>query len=113
MKHQRLVIFLLAALISSGACAQAAHDHGNHGTPPATATPQALTAAEVRKVDKPAGKLTLKHGAIKNLDMEPMTMVFRVADASMLDQFKAGDKVNFAAEKIGGQLTVTRIEKAQ
>ena len=37
-------------------------------------------------------------------------MVFQVKDPAMLDQVKAGDKVKFAADKIGGQYTVTKIE---
>jgi Cu(I)/Ag(I) efflux system protein CusF len=36
-----------------------------------------------------------------------MTMVFRVKEPKMLDQVKAGDKVKFQAEKIGGAFTVT------
>ena len=70
------------------------------------------TEAEVRKVDKPAGKITLKHGEIKNLDMPPMTMVFVVADASMLDKVKAGDKVRFRASGQDGKFTVTEIVAA-
>jgi Cu(I)/Ag(I) efflux system periplasmic protein CusF len=68
--------------------------------------------AEVRKVDKSAGKLTLKHGEIKSLEMPPMTMVFRVKDKAWLDQVAAGDKVRFDAEKIDGQYVVTAIKKA-
>jgi Cu/Ag efflux protein CusF len=74
---------------------------------------QGMTEAEVRKVDKDAGKLTLKHGAIPNLEMPPMTMVFRVKEAAMLDAVKAGDKVSFQADKINGQYVVTRIEPAK
>jgi Cu(I)/Ag(I) efflux system protein CusF len=44
-----------------------------------------LTDAEVRKVDTDAGKLTLKHGQIKDLDMPAMTMVFQVKDKTVLD----------------------------
>lgn len=69
------------------------------------------TDAEVRKVDKPAGKITLKHAEIKNLEMPPMTMVFRVKDAAWLDQFVVGDKVRFDAAKIDGQYVVTAIRK--
>jgi Cu/Ag efflux protein CusF len=69
-----------------------------------------MTDGEVRKVDKGAGKLTLKHGPIPNLDMPDMTMVFRVKEPTMLDQVKVGDKVRFAADKVGGQFTVVRIE---
>jgi len=69
-----------------------------------------LTEGEVRKVDKDAGKLTLRHGAIPGMDMPPMTMVYRVEDSMMLDQVKVGDKVRFTMEKMGGTLTVTKIE---
>ena len=57
------------------------------------------------------GKVTLKHGPIKNLDMEGMTMVFRVADPAMLDKVKAGDKVEFEADRVNGAITVTKIGK--
>ena len=70
-----------------------------------------LTDAEVRKVDKDAGKLTLKHGEIRNLDMPPMTMVFAVKDKAMLEQVKAGDKVKFKAAKEGGNYVVIEIQK--
>jgi Cu/Ag efflux protein CusF len=42
--------------------------------------------------------------------MPAMTMVFQVKDPAVLDQVKAGDKVKFAAEKLGGAYTVTKIE---
>ena len=67
--------------------------------------------AEVRKVDAAQGKVTLKHGEIKNLDMPPMTMVFRVANKTMLDGLKAGDKVKVDVDKIDGQYTVVRLAR--
>lgn len=70
------------------------------------------TEGEVRKVDKAAGKITLKHGDIKNLDMPGMTMVFQVKDAALLDKVKAGDKVRFMADKADGAIVVTSIELA-
>ena len=74
----------------------------------------AMADGQVTKVDASAGKITLKHGPIKKLDMEDgMTMVFRAQDPAMLKQVKAGDKVKFDAEKINGQFTVTKIEKAK
>jgi Cu(I)/Ag(I) efflux system periplasmic protein CusF len=97
---------LLAA--STSAIAQTATT-----TPDAREKNEAYTEGEVRKVDKDAGKITLKHGAIANLDMPPMSMVFRAADAAMLDKVKEGDKVRFKAEKIQGAYTVTRIEPAK
>lgn len=72
-----------------------------------------LADAEVRKVDKENKKITLKHGTIKNLDMPPMTMVFQVADAAMLDKIKPGDKVRFAAVNEAGKLMVTEIQAAK
>lgn len=72
---------------------------------------QALTEGEVRKVDKAAKKITLKHGPIKNLDMPAMTMAFQVRNSALLERVKAGDKVDFAAEKVGDAFVVTRIEK--
>ncbi len=72
-----------------------------------------MTDAEVRKVDKDAKKITLKHGEIKNLDMPAMTMVFQVKDQAMLDAVKAGDKVKFKAEKVTGGYMVSEIEVAK
>lgn len=91
MKRMAIV---LAALFAGAALAQ---------------TPE-LTEGEVRKVDRDAKKITLRHGPLPNLDMPAMTMVFQVKDPAMLDQVKAGDKVKFTAERIGGAFTVTRIE---
>jgi Cu(I)/Ag(I) efflux system periplasmic protein CusF len=71
-----------------------------------------MTDAEVRKIDKAQSKITLKHGAIKNLDMPPMTMVFRAKDAKLLDGLAAGDKVKFVAEQIDGNYVVTQVVKA-
>jgi Cu(I)/Ag(I) efflux system protein CusF len=72
-----------------------------------------LVDGEVRKVDLETKKITLRHGAIPNLDMPPMTMMFQVKDPVMLDGVKTGDKVRFSAEKIGGAYTVIRIESAK
>jgi len=72
-----------------------------------------MAEGEVRKVDKDARKITLRHGEIKQLDMPAMTMVFRVKDPSMLDKVKAGDKVKFKAEGSGGALTISEIEPAK
>ena len=70
---------------------------------------EALSEGEVKKVDKEAGKLTIKHGPLENLGMPAMTMVFRVGDPAMLDQVAPGDKITFLAEKVGGFLTVTEL----
>jgi Cu(I)/Ag(I) efflux system periplasmic protein CusF len=72
-----------------------------------------LADAEVRRVDKDSGKVTLKHGVIKNLDMPPMTMVFTVRDKAMLDGIAAGDKVQFTAVSEKGQMLVDSIKRIQ
>jgi len=72
-----------------------------------------LADGEIRKVDKEAKKITIKHGEIRSLDMPAMTMVFQVKDAALLDKAKPGDKVKFGAEKVGGQYVVTTIEPAK
>jgi Cu/Ag efflux protein CusF len=73
-----------------------------------------MVNGQVTKIDESAGKITLKHGPIKKLDMnEGMTMVFRVQDPAMLKQVKVGDKVKFDADRINGQFTVTKIEKSK
>ncbi len=68
---------------------------------------------EVRKIDKEGGKITLKHGEIKNLDMPPMTMVYRAQPPSLLDKVQVGDKVKFTAEKVGGNYVVTSLAPAR
>jgi len=79
-----------------------------------TAAAQSFIAGQVVKVDQPAKKITLKHGPIPKLDMdEGMTMVFAVSDPSMLTVVKAGDKVKFDADRVNGQLTITKIEKTK
>ena len=73
-----------------------------------------LTDGVVTKVDASAQKITIKHGPLKKFDMDDgMTMVFRAQDPAMLKAVKAGDKVKFAPDRINGQFTVTRIEKAK
>jgi Cu(I)/Ag(I) efflux system periplasmic protein CusF len=73
-----------------------------------------MVNGQVTKIDEAAGKITLRHGPIKKLDMnEGMTMVFRAQDPAMLKQVKVGDKVRFDADRINGQITVTKIERAK
>ena len=85
---------------------------GTLGTSSAWAQASEMSSGEIRKVDKAASKITIKHGEIKNLDMPPMTMVFQVRDPTLLDKAKAGDKVRFSAEQKEGAIVVTAIEAA-
>jgi Cu(I)/Ag(I) efflux system periplasmic protein CusF len=112
MKHvSQLALALLVGIATAQpGMAQDAHK-GHHGAAaPAAATATEMAAGEVKKIDKGAGKITIKHGRLYRLDMEPMTMVFRVADPKMLDQVQAGDKIRFDADKVKGALTVVKME---
>ena len=102
----------LLAAVAAAFVLPALADEAHH-KPAAGATAQsaaAMSDGEVRRVDKDAKKITLRHGPLANLDMPAMTMVFQVKDPAMLEQVKAGDKVKFVAEKVGGAFTVTKIE---
>ena len=91
-----LATALLSTLAATSAFAQAAD----------------MSSGEIRKVDKSASKITIKHGELKNLDMPAMTMVFQVLDPALLEEAKAGDKVRFVAEQKDGALIVTALEAA-
>ena len=112
MKGLMFAVLMVAGVASGAAFADDKHHKGG-AMKDAAMKDAAMTDAEVRKVDKDAKKITLKHGEIKNLDMPPMTMVFRVKDDAMLDNVKAGDKVKVAIDKVGGQFTVMKIEPAK
>lgn len=123
VKHGYRATALLALLLGSGLALAQTHNHA-HGTQttPAAASPAAPTEtassslpwaeAEVRRVDTAAGKISLKHGEIKNLDMPPMTMVFQLQDKALLGNLKAGDRVRFTADKVNGSYTVLALEPA-
>jgi Cu/Ag efflux protein CusF len=117
-----LALLWVAGLAGPALAQPKAHDHA--AQPPAGSAPAAAPAgdavntaemsdAEVRRVDKGAGKITLRHGEIKHLDMPPMTMVFQVQDPTLLDKVKPGDKVKFRAEKAASGYVVTAIEVAR
>lgn len=109
--------FALAITLAAAASVAAAQNgaHSGHGAHAGHAAPaiSELTDGEVKKIDKEAGKITLRHGELKNLNMSAMTMVFRVKDPAMLDQVKAGDKVKFAADRVNGAVTIVQLQAAQ
>jgi len=83
------------------------------------ATPQPAAASlpsvsgTVEKVDTGAGKITIDHGPIPNLDMDAMTMVFRTPDPAILKGVKAGDRIRFQADRVNGQISVVSIRKGK
>lgn len=93
------IALLVSFLLAPAALAQVAAD-------------AELAEATVRKVDADSGRLTLRHGYLANLDMPPMTMVFRVADPAWLTRLRPGDAIRIHAERIDGAFTVVRLEFA-
>jgi len=90
--------------------AQSHADHSHTQTPGvAPLATHDLADGEVRRIDRPAGKLTIRHGEIKRLEMPPMTMVFSVADPGLMNNLKGGDKIRFAVERQSGRMVITRI----
>jgi len=81
---------------------------------PAVAQAQStMVDGQVQKIDEPQSKITLKHGPIKKLDMDEMTMVWRVQDPALLKGIKEGDKVKFDADRVNGQLMIIKLEKSK
>lgn len=103
---------LLAASLAAFPVLASSHGVAKTSEKPAAGA-EALADGEVKKVDKDAGKVTIKHGPLASLDMPAMTMVFRVKDPAMLDQMKTGDTIRFKAEKLGGNYTVTEVQPAK
>ena len=102
----------ITALTSLSSMAQTAAPAANTA-PAAVPKVKEMAEAEVRKVDKEAKKVTLKHGPIKNLDMPSMTMVFQVRDEKLFDKLAAGEKIKFSAEQLQGAFVVTDVEKVE
>ena len=116
MKIVTATVFIgLAATFSMPGIA--ADDHAGHGAMHddmhgAAPTTAAMTDGLVKKVDKSASKVTISHGPLPN-GMPAMTMVFRVKDATWLDQMKDGDKIRFMANNVNGTMTIVHFEKAK
>ena len=79
---------------------------------PASALAQTVRG-QIKKVDAASGRVTIDHGPIKNLDMDSMTMVFRMSDPAMLKDLKEGDRILFDADRINGAYTVTKFRKVK
>ena len=113
MNNVTWLAVVIALVATPFAAPTEAQDHAAHHAAPAPAASASMAEGEVRKIDKVAAKITLRHGEIPSLSMSPMTMVFQVKDKGMLDKVKVGDKVRFAAENAGGALTITAIEPSR
>jgi len=89
------------------------HSKIDHGKSEKSETAPSMSDGEVRRVDMELGKITIRHGYIKSLDMPPMTMVFTVKDKGLLTDLKPGDKILFAVVNEAGKMVVTAIGPAQ
>jgi Cu(I)/Ag(I) efflux system periplasmic protein CusF len=109
--HRLLLPIALAALgISASELARA---QASPSAAAAVEAPQEFADGEVRRIDKAQGKVNLRHGEIRSLEMPPMSMWFVLKDPAWVDGLKVGEKVRFVAEKVGTQYTITRIEPAR
>jgi Cu(I)/Ag(I) efflux system periplasmic protein CusF len=117
MDMTRNSLWLASLLLGAGLAFPAgAQDSHQHAAAKAAATPAAraeLIDGEVRRVDKLKGEVTLKHGPMPKFKMPAMTMAYRLKDKAMLDQLKAGDKIKFDADDVGGAFVITRLERAK
>ncbi|WP_240632133.1 copper-binding protein [Alcaligenes faecalis] len=71
---------------------------------------EASASGEVRRLDAEAGKITIKHGEISDLELPAMTLVYKI-DPALLANIKPGDKVKFTAKRDGGDYVVTKISQ--
>lgn len=115
---QTVIAASLAGLISLlPLAALAANEHdahaGNMANQSRAPAEAPMSEGVVKKIDKAAGKVTIAHGPLLNLNMPAMTMAFRVKDATWIDQMAVGGKIRFVAEDMGGTLTVVRFEAAK
>jgi len=104
------ILFVAFAFAFAGPVALAPPAAG--GWSIAAAAENGMTQGEVRRVDAGQGKITIRHGEIRNLQMPPMTMVFKVRDPAMLDGVKKGDRILFRALQENGDLVITEMRPA-
>jgi Cu/Ag efflux protein CusF len=85
------------------------HDHSGHGAMP-TPVENSMTDGVVRRIDKVAGRVTVAHGPLVNLNMPPMVMAFRVKNLAWLEEMRVDGRIRFVADSIGGVLTIVKFE---
>ena len=76
----------------------------------ATAQEATYTKGSVKEIDADAGKVTIIHEELVNLDMPAMTMVFR-ADPDTLGRMSEGQDIEFVADRVEGKLTVVELKE--
>lgn len=110
------VLAVLAPLTAPASAHEETAGHAGHAGHESHAMASAAAPfvdGVIKKVDKAAGKVTISHGPLVNLDMPAMTMVFRVKEAAWIDRMQPGEKIRFVADSINGVLTVVGLEAAK
>lgn len=97
-RHPSIVPAVLAGLTGLVACVAPAHAQ------------EAQASGEVRRVNADEGKITIKHGAIADLELPAMSLVYR-AEPTLLQGIQPGDKITFTAKREGNRYVVTKISK--
>jgi Cu(I)/Ag(I) efflux system periplasmic protein CusF len=70
------------------------------------------TKGQIVKIDTERAKITLKHDAIKNIEMDAMTMPFKVSQTDILKGLNIGDKVVFQVALVDSVLVITTLKAA-
>ena len=102
-------------LVMFATCFAAVHaqdKHHSHADAVSAVSAGHMAEGEIKKINRDSKKITIKHGDIQSLDMPGMTMVFQIRDTSLLETFKADDKVKFVIEKLDGAFVVTSMQLA-
>jgi Cu/Ag efflux protein CusF len=94
MKSRTLIGALAAALFAAAAHAQTARGEG-----------------EVIGINRDSGKIVLRHGAMKGIDLPPSTASYKLKDAGVLGKVSPGDKVVFTMQSSSTGPVITRIDK--
>lgn len=78
-----------------------------------TALAQQSLTGTITRVDEPNGKVTIQQTQSGTVGANSGGAAddFKVQDGLMFNALKAGDRVVFTADEIGGVKTVTKIEK--
>ncbi len=120
-----LCLALGLAPVSNALAQHTGHGHHGHSKPAPPATDPSTRAeapsagaqepewvdGEIRRLDREQGRVTLRHGDIRSLDMPPMTMVFQVSDTRLIDSLAPGDTVRFRVVAEGTRYRITALEK--
>lgn len=111
---QAFALIGLVAVCSAPAWAEH-HQQGHHGASAKVEAPadskSEYSTATIKKVDAAKRRLLLSHGPIPNLGMSAMTMGFEVAAGVDFSGLTAGDSIQFKADKLNGNYTVTDVRK--